>query len=77
MVDVVCACVLIRLEAGKARETLERVRGVEGVKEVFPVFGRFDAVAFIEGKDYEEVTSITDRINSLEGVRNTETLVEA
>lgn len=47
------------------------------VKKAFVAYGRYDLVVFANATDYSAIRSLTNAINSLEGVRSTETLVEA
>jgi DNA-binding Lrp family transcriptional regulator len=58
-------------------KVLDALKRVEGVVKCYPVYGRFDIVCFIEAKSNEEVAKISAEINRIEGVRSTETLVEA
>lgn len=71
------ACVLARILTGKAKEILEEVKRIEGVQKAYLVFGRYDLVAFLEVADYETLREVTGRINAIESLRSTETLVEA
>ena len=38
------AFVLVRVQPGKDKDVLEKVKAIEGVKEAFGVAGRFDVV---------------------------------
>lgn len=71
------ACILLKVIPTKAEAVLEAIRKVEGVRKAYLTYGRFDIVAFLEAKDYAELRRATTVINSIEGVRSTETLVEA
>jgi len=80
---VVSACVLIRCEAGKILDVAsllgvaERIKGFKGVKTAFPVLGRWDVVVELEAPTIEALAATVLKINSLSGVRDTETIVEA
>lgn len=50
---------------------------MKSVWKAYPTYGRFDIVAFLEAEDYKVLKKITGQINSIEGVRSTETLAEA
>jgi uncharacterized protein with GYD domain len=50
---------------------------LQGVRKVFIAYGRYDLVSFIEASDYLAIRKLTGMINSIAGVRSTETLVEA
>jgi len=71
------ACVLIKVVPVKADAILKAINGMPEVKKVYFVYGRFDIVAFLEAVDYKNVREISGKINSIDGVRSTETLVEA
>jgi uncharacterized protein with GYD domain len=47
------------------------------VRKAYNSYGRFDITIFVEVKDYQMMVEVTNKINSLEGVRSTETLLEA
>jgi len=71
------ACVLIRAVRGRVAKVLEGVKGIKGVARAFPVYGRYDIVAFAEAPDFGSVKGISREINAVEGVKSTETAVEA
>ena len=71
------ACILIKTTPVQTQEVLTKSKRLKGVRKVFIAYGRFDLVAFIEGTDYPEIRKLTGTLNSIEGVRSTETLVEA
>ena len=74
---MISACMLIEASPGKVETVLDRVKKVGGVRKAFTVFGRFDVVAFIEAPDYEAVRELSLAVNAIEGVEETETVVEA
>lgn len=74
---MVKACVLIKAVPTKIDLVLKALREVPEVKKAYPVFGRFDIASFLEVEDSRRLSEITARINSMEGVRSTETLMEA
>jgi DNA-binding Lrp family transcriptional regulator len=68
------ACVLIKTIPTKIEEILSEVRKFKQVRKVYPVFGRWDIMALMEVTEYRELKTITAQINSMKGVRSTETL---
>ena len=55
---------------------VEGVKEVEGVKSIVPITGRFDAVVEVEAEDLGKLAElVVNRIQALEGVERTETLV--
>ncbi|MBS7607299.1 Lrp/AsnC ligand binding domain-containing protein [Candidatus Bathyarchaeota archaeon] len=71
------ACILLKVIPTKAEAVLEAVRKVRGVRKAYFVYGRFDIVVFLEAEDYSELRKATTEINGINGIRSTETLVEA
>jgi len=70
------ACVLIRGMPGKVAESLKDVKKIKGVVKAFPVFGRYDIVAFAQAPDFNSVLKISKQINAIKGVRSTESAIE-
>jgi uncharacterized protein with GYD domain len=46
------------------------------VTEAYAVFGRFDVVAFFEGKDVRELFTSVSEATKLEGIMSSESVVE-
>ena len=53
-----------------------RLRKIEAINESFPVSGQFDAVALVKVNDLTEIKDITAKIQSIQGVERTETMIE-
>ncbi|MEM2896883.1 MAG: Lrp/AsnC ligand binding domain-containing protein [Candidatus Bathyarchaeia archaeon] len=70
------ACILVRAMPGKVMDVLKAVKGIKGVIKAFPVYGRYDIVAFIEAPDFKSVSKISEKINAIEGIRSTETAIQ-
>lgn len=71
------ACVLLKVVPIRAAAILEAVREIGGVRKAYSTYGRFDIAVFVEAVSYEELQEVTTNINSIEGIRSTETLPEA
>ncbi len=71
------ACILLKVVPTKAEAILKSIRGIEGVRKAYFTYGRFDIAVFIELEGYKEIREVTSKLNKLDGVRSTETLVEA
>jgi DNA-binding Lrp family transcriptional regulator len=71
------ACILIKTVPLQTGSVLENTRSLKGVRKAFIVYGRYDMVAFVEASGYPEIRKLTGEINSAQGVRSTETLVQA
>ncbi|MHB8567884.1 MAG: Lrp/AsnC ligand binding domain-containing protein [Nitrososphaerales archaeon] len=71
------ACLLIKTKTFESDSILEKIARLKGVRKVFIAYGRFDLVAFVRAQDYFAIRKLSVSINSMDGVRSTETLVEA
>lgn len=71
------ACILIKTKPLQMEEVLSRSKKLKGVRKAFGAYGRFDLVVFAEANGYPELRKLTGTVNSIAGVRSTETLVEA
>ncbi len=71
------ACILIKTTPLQTEDVLSKAQKLKGMRKVFIAYGRFDLVAFVEGANYPAIRELTADLNSIKGVRSTETLVEA
>lgn len=71
------ACVLLKTVPLQTEGVLRQVKALGGVRKAFVVYGRYDLVAFVQAEAYPQLRQLTGEINSMAGVRSTETLVEA
>jgi len=60
----------------KAVGLAEQLKALEFVTDAYAVFGRFDIVAYLEGKDVKELFSSVSQATKLEGIMSSETLIE-
>lgn len=74
---MVMELVLIKAPARIQWEIVERAKKLKGVLDAYPVFGRFDIVVLIRGRNFEEIRGIKARVAAIEGIKNTETLPES
>lgn len=70
-------CTLIKTRPNLTDEVLEKTRKLAGVRKAFVAYGRYDLIAFASCEDYSAIRKLSSAINALDGVRSTETLVEA
>ena len=70
------ALVLVKSSYASSLLIATEAKKIDGVKDAYPVFGRYDVVIFIEGEDYKEAKAVATKIAAIEGVRSTETLPE-
>lgn len=70
------AFVLCKLVAGKEQKTVQDIRAIEGVEDVFMVFGGWDAILSAEADTVDKLSGlIISQVRALPGVAGTETLV--
>jgi len=75
---MVSGYVLVRLTPGLEPSALQQIRGVPGVKDLIPVFGRWDAIVQAESKTLPAMARLViGQIRGIQGVQATETLVSA
>jgi DNA-binding Lrp family transcriptional regulator len=69
------AVVLVNLSPGAEEKTIAALKGAPGVQAVYQVYGLYDLLVIVEGKDDQEVkATISDRLRSNEGVVSTITM---
>jgi len=69
---------LIKLIPGLEAGALSQIRTVPGILEVSLVFGHWDAIAVAEAKTlFELARIITSEVRGVQGVQDTETLLQA
>ena len=67
---------LVKVIAKLTPNFIREVQKKDGVIDVYPVFGRFDAVVFIEGKNFPEMKNVVLNIIQTKGIKSTETFTE-
>ena len=68
--------VLCKLAPGKEQTAVRTIRALQGVTEVYMVFGGWDMILAAESDTVDKLSSlIVSRIRSVDGVSATETLV--
>lgn len=69
------AYVLIDAEPGMIWEVADIMMKIRGVKTAHAVAGQFDAIAYVEFTKMDELGKIIEKIQHLEGVSRTQTLI--
>ena len=70
------ACVLIKTTPTATDKILETVLKMKSVRRAYVAYVRWDIVAFVDAP-IDQIGGISANINSIDGVRSTETLPEA
>jgi len=69
------AFVLIKTEFGSEKKVLKEVKKVDGVKEAHPVYGHYDIMARVYGKNDDELNErIVNDLRKLDNVESTLTM---
>lgn len=70
------AFVLMNAELGSEDSIVNELKKIEGVKEVYQVYGVYDIVAQVESNTMERVKeTITWKLRKLNGVKSTLTMI--
>jgi DNA-binding Lrp family transcriptional regulator len=70
------ACILIKTVPTSTEKILESIRRMNGVRKAYTVYGRWDVAVFLDAP-IEKIGKLSATINSMDGVRSSETLPEA
>lgn len=71
---MITAIVFIEAETARIPEVAEAIAALDGVSEVYSVTGQIDLIALVRVHSHEDVaTVVSDRLNKVEGVVDTET----
>lgn len=69
------AYILVNTEPGMIWEVAEAILEIEGVRMAHAVTGQFDVAVFVEFAKVEELGRIIEKIQQINGVRRTQTLI--
>ena len=73
----VVAYVLAVTEVGKEHEVVKELSKIEGVSEAREVYGEFDIVCIVEGKELGSINKSVTKIRRTKGVLRTVTLISS
>ncbi len=72
------AFVLISTETGVEPLLQEEIKQLEGVKEVYQLFGEYDILAVVEGNSDRDVQkTVSWELRKIKGIRGTNTMIVA
>ncbi|MEM2934528.1 MAG: Lrp/AsnC ligand binding domain-containing protein [Methanocellales archaeon] len=74
---MVVGVTMIKVVLGQEKNVYQELRRVEGVRDVFHIFGKYDFVAIIEVEGLSKLNYIVDKIREIEGVTSTQTIIGA
>jgi DNA-binding Lrp family transcriptional regulator len=76
-ISMVIGVTMINVLPGYEKAAYRELRNLEGIKDVYHVFGQYDFVVIIEVEDLSTLNSVVDRIRESETVTATQTIVGA
>lgn len=69
------AYILVDAEPGSIWEVADATLKIKGVRKSHAVAGQYDAIAYVEFTKMDDLGAIIEKIQRLEGVRRTQTLI--
>ncbi|WP_091932194.1 Lrp/AsnC ligand binding domain-containing protein [Methanolobus profundi] len=74
---MVIGVTMVNVLPGTERTAYNELTSIEGIKDIYHVFGEYDFVVIIEVDDLGNLNSIVDLIREAESVTATQTIVGA
>lgn len=74
---MVIGATMINVLPGYEKAAYRELKNIEGIKDVYHVFGEYDFVIIIEVEDLNTLNGVVDRIRESETVKTTKTIVGA
>lgn len=72
------AFIFINTETGVEQLLQEEIRSLDGVKEVYQLFGEYDILAVVEESNEKEVQkTVSWELRKIKGIRGTNTMIVA
>jgi Lrp/AsnC family transcriptional regulator for asnA, asnC and gidA len=69
------ALVFLSIDVKKFNQVVEALKSIPQIKEIYDVTGEWTLACMLLVKDHAELSKVLDVIGSIDGVRNTSTLV--
>jgi len=74
---MVIGVTMINVLPGYEKAAYRELKNIEGIKDVYHVFGEYDFVIIIDVEDLNALNDVVDRIRESETVKTTRTIVGA
>ena len=74
---MVIGVTMINVLPGYEKAAYRELKNIEGIKDVYHVFGEYDFVVIIDVKDLSILNEVVDRIRESENVTATQTIIGA
>jgi len=69
------AYILINMRLGDTKKSIEKMRSIPNIAKISVVAGEFDIVVRVQVKNLDNLLSVTDKIQMIDGVKKTTTQV--
>ncbi len=74
---MVIGVTMINVVPGTEKSVYRKIRELEGIRDVYHVFGEYDFVAIIDVEGLSTLNRVVDEIRDIEGITSTHTVVGA
>ncbi|WP_424356962.1 Lrp/AsnC ligand binding domain-containing protein [Methanocella sp. MCL-LM] len=74
---MVIGVTMINVVPGEERSVYNDLTKIDGVREVFHVFGEYDFIAIIDVNGLTDINKAVDTVREIEGVTSTKTIIGA
>jgi len=74
---MVIGVTMINVLPGYEKAAYRELKNIEGIKDVYHVFGEYDFVVIIDVNDLSILNAVVDRIRESENVTATQTIIGA
>ena len=74
---MVIVVTMINVLPGYEKAAYRELKNIEGIKDVYHVFGEYDFVVIIDVKDLSILNAVVDKIRESETVTATQTIIGA
>lgn len=68
---------MINVVPGQEKASYNELRSIEGIKDVFHVFGEYDFIAICDVEGLSALNKLVDRIRDSETITQTKTIIGA
>lgn len=74
---MVIGVTMIKVVLGEEKKVFKELSRIEGVKDVFHIFGKYDFVAIIDVEGLSTLNKTVDKIREIKSVTSTQTIIGA
>lgn len=74
---MVVGVTMVNVVPGEEKSVYNELRGIDGIRDIFHVFGEYDFVVIMEVEGLSTLNKLVDSIRDITGVTSTQTIVGA